>query len=63
MDKIEGLISSEGRQRNPEQKEPWFFLNDGEGHTLKLNKDWQLLFMLKYNTICSAIFDTAGPVI
>ena len=45
---MEGQLSLEGHQTKSEQLESSiYFLNDGQGHTLKVNEDWQLLFMLK----------------
>ena len=38
-------------KQNPEQLEPSFLLNYGERHTLKVNKDRQLLFMLKFHNL------------
>ena len=47
------IVHFEGRslwraaKQNPEQIEPSIFLNGGEVHTLKDNKDWHLLFIVK----------------
>ena len=46
MKKIGGPLTLEGRQTKPRAARALnFFLNDGEGHTLKVNKDWQIVLI------------------
>ena len=47
LEKLRGRFLWRAAKHNPEQLEPSIFLDDSEGHTLKVNKDRQLLLMLK----------------
>jgi hypothetical protein len=53
MGKKQGAASlSRTAKQNSEQLEPSnLFKNDGDGHTLKVDKDQQLLFMLKLHNM------------
>ena len=43
--KSAGLSLPMAAKRDPDQLEPYFFLNDGDGHTLKVSKYCSLLLM------------------
>ena len=48
MKKLYGPLSLEGCQMKPGAARAFnFFLNDGKGHTVKVNENWQSLFMIR----------------